>query len=309
MNNSKHWQKYMLVVMSFLSMLLSAAQTIVKTVVDKKEILIGQQFKVKVAAGFTAGSSIAQWLIFPDSIAHFEVVEKTAIDSIYVNQRLSGLEQTFTFTSFDSGKWTFPSFAIALNANGAVALTDSFSVMVNYALADTSSVLKDIKAIREVNFSNDWKYWVVAAIAILVLGFLWWYFKRKKRTAPPSLSSNLSPYKEAQLALEQLKTIDLNDKVDVKKYHVQLMEIYRRYLSRIHQVDYFNKTTDEILLAISHRYADKELLSQSATAMRLSDAVKFAKYLPSVENSATNFQYIVSAIESLEAGIHKNKPA
>lgn len=309
MNNSKHWQKYILVAMSCLLMLLSAAQPIVKTVVDKKEILIGQQFKVKVAADFEAGSSLARWLILPDSIAHFEVVESTPIDSIYVNQRLSGLEQTFTLTSFDSGKWTFPSFPIALNASGAVALTDSFSVMVNYALADTSSVLKDIKAIREVNFSNDWKYWVAAAIAILVLGFLWWYLQRKNRATPSALPSNLSPYKEAQLALEQLKTVDLNDKVGVKQYHVQLMEIYRRYLSRIHQVDYLNKTTDEILLAINHRYADKELLSLSATAMRLGDAVKFAKYLPSVENSATNFQYIVSAIQLLEAAIHKNKPA
>ena len=308
MNNSKHWRVGILVAMSCFLFLLSAAQPIVKTVVDRKEILIGQQFQVKVEAGFPAGSTVTQWMNLPDSIEHFEVVERTPIDSLFVNQRLSGLAQTFTLTSFDSGKWTFPSFSILVGAGDPVALTDSFAVMVNYSLADTSSVLKDIKTIRAVTLPNPWWYWVAAAAVIAVLAFFWWYRRRKKSSIPPLYSAE-SPYKEAQLALAQLKAIDLNDKASIKPYHIQLMEIYRRYLSRMHQVDYGNKTTDEILLALSNRYSDKDLLSKSAAAMRLSDAVKFAKYLPSTENNTTNFQYIVSVIQLLEAAVNKNKPA
>ena len=94
------------VMMSCLAFFLSVAQPVVKTTVDKDEILIGQQFNLKVQATFSGDDFFIKWINVPDSLQHFELIQKSKIDSTFANQQLSGLSQTFTFTSFDSGKWT-----------------------------------------------------------------------------------------------------------------------------------------------------------------------------------------------------------
>jgi hypothetical protein len=203
MDNRKMWRILMTVVMSCLAFLLSAAQPVVKTSVDKNEILIGQQFTVKVEASFSGDDFFIKWIKMPDSLQHFELIQKSKIDSVFTSEKLSGLSQSFTLTSFDSGKWTFPSFDINFNPvkNDTTfnILTDSLPMTVSFSVADTTSALKDIKAIREVEVFNPFWYWVaglVLLLLILVLIFLW-YRRRKKNKKTEPVLSKLSPYEEA----------------------------------------------------------------------------------------------------------------
>ena len=112
MGNKKTQKKVLAIVTGCFAFLLSAAQPVVKTTVDKNKILIGQQFTVHVKANFSGDDYYIKWVKLPDSLQHFELIEKSKIDSVFTNEKLSGLSQSFTFTSFDSGKWIFPSFKI-----------------------------------------------------------------------------------------------------------------------------------------------------------------------------------------------------
>ena len=103
MNKRNRWVYIWTVWLACFSSLLSYAQPGIKTFTDKNEILIGEQLKLRVEADFVPGAYNLRWLSLPDSIPHFEVLDRSKIDSVYTNSRLSGISQTFTITSFDSG--------------------------------------------------------------------------------------------------------------------------------------------------------------------------------------------------------------
>ena len=91
------------------------------------------------------------------------------------------------------------------------------------------------------------------------------------------------------------------------QYHVKLIEIFRRYLSRKENSDYQNKTTGDILIALKDNYRGKDIISKASTAMRFSDAVKFAKYTPAAADTIINKQLIKDSIDSIELPATINK--
>ncbi len=313
MDNRKMWRIFLTVAISCLAFLLSAAQPVVKTSVDINEILIGQQFTVKVQASFSGDDFFIKWIQVPDSILHFELVEKSKIDSAFTNTKLSGLSQTFTLTSFDSGKWIFPSFNInfspAKDDTTLNIFTDSLPITVSYSVADTTTALKDIKAIRQVEVINPLWYWAGGALLLLLLILLtvWWHRSRKKNKEIAPVHSKLSPFEEAMQELEKLKEHNLTVHNEIQQYHTKLIEIFRRYLSRKENMDYLNKTTSDILMDIRNNYADKEILDKTATALRFSNAVKFAKYVPPATDSEANKQIIRDTIQLIESSAINTK--
>ncbi|HMJ46485.1 MAG TPA: hypothetical protein VK498_04105, partial [Ferruginibacter sp.] len=83
----------------------------VKTQVDRREILIGEQIKYNVEATFPANTFQLTWFNVPDSFDHFEVVVRGKLDSVENNGMLT-CRQTLTLTSFDSGVNVLPALPI-----------------------------------------------------------------------------------------------------------------------------------------------------------------------------------------------------
>ena len=76
----------------------------VQTITDKTDILIGEQIKLKIRAEVPLNNAaVNKWLVIPDSIAHFEIVEAAKPDTISFKDNSQTIEQTITITSFDSG--------------------------------------------------------------------------------------------------------------------------------------------------------------------------------------------------------------
>jgi hypothetical protein len=63
-------------------------------------------------------------------------------------------------------------------------------------------------------------------------------------------------------------------------YHTKLAAIFKNYLGRKQQVNLLNKTTGDLLISMSKINLSPGNISDLATALRCTDAVKFAKYLP-----------------------------
>ena len=61
-----------------------------------------------------------------------------------------------------------------------------------------------------------------------------------------------------------------------------------------------NKTTGDILLGTKENYEDAQLVSTLAEALRCADAVKFAKYIPTVPESDQSHAQVKEAIEFIE---------
>ena len=300
-------------VICFGSLINSFAQPSLKTTIDKNGILIGEQIKLKVVATIPKQDFFVKWIEIPDSLQHFEIVNKSKIDSVFTNQKLTRLSQTLTFTSFDSGKWMIPVFNIDFNPtngeNGYNLYTDSFPVTVSY-LADTTNELRDIKNIREVKEETPVWYWIALVAGILVLitlsGWLYYYLKNRKKQILPR--SSLTPYQEATKELEKLKKLNLSVEAEIKIYHTRLTEILKKYLASVNGPHLISSTTGEVLILLNQKRFGKISLTKTAEAMRCSDAVKFAKYIPSAQENEESWIAIKHAIDFTEQLNNKIQP-
>ena len=274
-----------------------------QTITDKKDILIGEQIKITLKAPM---DGLTKWIVLPDSIPHFEIVEATKPDTVTFKDDSKALEQTITITSFDSGSWTFPvlpvEFAGLAGDAPRIVNTDSFYVNVLYAPADSTNQLRDIKPIIKVSvFGFFWLYITGGVLLLLLIIFLLYrYFKKKRKEAPAGGVSNLSPFDEAMTALKTLAQYNLQDAAQIKLYHIKLATIFKNYLGRKKGKNLFNRTTGDLLITMKEVNLPPDNISELATALRCTDAVKFAKYLPLSNQSEDSLQKIKKIIELTE---------
>jgi hypothetical protein len=282
-----------------------AQQPFVSTTVDKKEILIGEQIQFTVKIIFPTNAYKINWFNIPDSIAHFEVVEKKKIDTSF-NSSTTSYEQTILLTSFDSGQWNLPQFPInyqSTQGNTAQeALSEAIPVTVGYSPADTTGQLRDIKPIMEVTITDHTWYYVAggALLLLIIIYFIWRYLKKRPKKEKPLFTAHLSAYEEAVVALKKLKEYNLQEDAQVKSYHVGLGETFKRYVARKQNTRFDNATTGDLLLVMPAAGLNADEVSSLAAALRTGDAVKFAKYKPSAVESEESLEKIAVIINRLE---------
>ena len=284
----------------------------VQTITDRKDILIGEQIKLTLKAPLNAG--LSKWIVLPDSIPHFEIIEAAKPDTINFKDDSKAIEQKIIITSFDSGRWVFPALPIAFGGAAGLASqtvnTDSFYVNVSYAPADSTNQLRDIKPIIKVSvFDFFWLYIAGGVLLLLLIIYLLYrYFKKKKKDAPAIPVSKLSPFDEAMAELKNLSQFNLQDAAEIKVYHIKLAAIFKNYLGRKQGKNLFNKTTSDLLINMKEVHLAPDNISELATALRCTDAVKFAKYLPLSNQSEEALQKIKETITLTEQKITTNKP-
>ena len=286
-----------------------------QTITDKKDILIGEQIKltIKAPVPLIAGS-LSKWLVIPDSIPHFEIIETGKADTINFKDDSKVIEQTITITSFDSGRWVFPPLHVEYAETGGqaqqIANTDSFYINVSYAPADSTNQLRDIKPIIKVSvFDFFWFYIAGGVLLLLLIIFLLYrYFKTKRQAAPPKSVSNLSPFDEAMAELKSLVQFNLQDAAEIKQYHIKLADIFKNYLGRRQGKNLFSKTAGDLLINMKEVNLPAGTISELATALRCTDAVKFAKYLPLPDQSEESLKKIKDTITLIEPKPLNPKP-
>jgi hypothetical protein len=290
------------------------SQTI-QTITDKRDILIGEQVQLKIKAIFPPGGYfLNKWITIPDSIPHFDIVDAGKVDTITYKDNSKAFEQTIILTSFDSGRWVFPSLPVEFsNATGQPARnlqTDSFAVNISYSPPDSTNQLRDIKPIIPVSVIDHTWYYIIGGIVLLLLVvvLLYRYFKKNRKLKPQGPVSRLSPYEEAMQELDSLANVNLQNVEEVKRYHTKLADIFKNYLGRKQNRNLLNKTTGDLLIRMTENNMPQENISILATALRCNDAVKFAKYIPLAAESEDSLKKIKETINLIEHITQNSKP-
>jgi len=272
----------------------------VKASVNRNKIMIGEPVELKLEAKIPAGSA-AKW--FPvDSIAHFEFIDKGKIDTTITSDSRT-YRQTLLITSFDSGRWALPAFPLTID--NKEYLTDSLPVSVAYSNFDPKQDYHDIKEIIEVeNTATRYINWVLLALAVLSLLAVI-YFLRKKADKPrePVIKktiSKLSPLEEAVQALEGLRQRGYAEQTGAKTFHTELNDILRRYLYRKTNIATMEKTSGELTLQLNKFDLPAANFTALAQALKMSDAVKFAKYQPAPDENDLAFETIKKSVQELD---------
>lgn len=276
----------------------------VRTTISKSDIIIGEQIQYRVEVLVPKNTYSINWFNFPDSVNHFEIVNKSRPDSSEKNGLIHYL-QTFTVTSFDSGSFTLPSFEMSFQAaSGAMykSLTDSFRINVNYTPLDSTATFHDIKTIIDVKDEIPLWVWLAFAdsvllIIVIILVIIRFVNRRKREKV---FTPMVSAYEEAIRGLKELKDKELLEKNEIKLYHSTLVEILKRYLFRTINPRFREQTTEGLLLGLSDINIDKGQLSAISNTLRMADAVKFAKYLPPTDDSRQSFAGMKDLIQKLQ---------
>ncbi len=263
----------------------------VRTSVNKNNILIGEQFQFKIETSMPDNSYSLSWFSVPDSFGNFAVVSKNKIDSIVGNGTLQ-FSQVIILTSFDSGRQVIPPLNLSADPLAGDTtynlFTDTIPINVSFSPLDSVKTFHDIKSIIEVKKVIPWWVWLLVALGVLIIIFLIIFlikiFKKKKEL-PGLLPSKLAPYDEAMKALDDLEKEQLLQKSEpdnyrVKEYHTRLTTIYKRYITRKTNFNKLHLTSDELLMDLDAYGIGKDNVSTFANCLRMSNAVKFAKYIP-----------------------------
>ena len=265
-------------------------KTTVKATVDRNKIFIGEPIQLTLEADIPENEPIRFFTI--DTLPHFEFLEKRKIDTINTSDG-TVLTQIIRITSFDSGHWVIPSLVLRENIT-----TDTLPVDVGYSEFNREQDYHDIKDIIEVNPAEEkknWWWWYAIAGSVVLLILIIYLLRRKKpvvKTAEPIID----PYEEAMKQLEKLQ----HEKADQKQYHSRLVDIFRVYVSKKKGIHSLQKTTDDLVVQLKIIFVDKARFEKLAQALRLSDFVKFAKYIPSGEEDRNVFEIIKTSIQDIE---------
>ncbi len=271
----------------------------VRAGIDRQHILIGQPLQLTLEATVPAGTAFSWYPL--DSISHFELIDKGVIDSVTKPEGMV-YRQKVRLTSFDSSHWSIPPLPLVIG--NTQYLTDSLQVDIGFSKFDPNLDYHDIKDIVEVeNPYAKWIPWIVAAITGLSLALVIYLVRKKKnlkgRAAPPP--PILSPYEEAVKWLEELRQQRLPESGQVKAYYTGLNDILRKFILRKLNIETLVKTNEELIVQLKGLPLSGEQFAQLSDALRISDSVKFAKYLPDERDNERNFRIIQSSVELLNS--------
>lgn len=297
--------KYYLIGCLLLIGLYVTAQPKPTAIADKVEILIGEQFQLKLTASFSTETFNAYEFKIPDSIKHFEIIERGKIDSS-ITSGVKTIGQNITLTSFDSGVWALP--AITLNTTNPAGYSDSLIIKVGF---DTTKIenINDIKPIIEADVNTNWIYWAVGGITLLALiGFIIFLYKTKfgKEEIPDEeiIVSKTPPYEEAIESLKKLMERNAANQAEAKQIHSDLTNLFKRYLLRANNISTSKNTTSEILIKLKDELIPQQQLSTLAEVLRLNDVIKFANYFPANSESSA----AINQTEQIIKLLHQTKP-
>lgn len=276
----------------------------INTSVDKRKVLIGEQFRYRVEAALPSDEYQVKWFTVPDSLGSFVVVSPGTTDTLQKDGMIH-YGQTLTLTSFDSGERVIPPLAIHMDGirgdSSFDMVSDSVEMVVAWTPLDSVKPFHDIKGILPVSKASKWWWlWVLGGLVILATLYL---LLRKKFRKKSKLFTEpeLPDYEEAMLAFRKLSEEKLLEKQKFKEFHLGLSDIFKRYLSRKTGVSMMNLMTEELLLELQKYPISREVLSELGGCLKMGNAVKFAKYTPPLYENEKCLDKTKEMIEKLHA--------
>lgn len=260
---------------------------------NKKKILLGEPLTLLFEQRLPGGTAIPSFQL--DSLQHFEILQPPVSDTSDDGETKI-IKTSYTITSFDSGHWEIPYYIL-----DPTTRKDSIGIDVIFTENfDSTQAYHDIKDIIEVKPKKKTPWWVYAAgggLLLLIASLI--YFQRKKKPVPVKAitpAPSLNAYEEAMKELDELQ----RSKPDPKTFYSKLTGIFRLYVYRKKEILSLQKTTDDLVLQLKSLSMDKDQFDKLAQALRLSDFVKFAKYVPSKDDDTTAFDTIKNSIINIE---------
>ena len=206
-------------------------------------------------------------------------------------KRMHHHAQIFTAV-YKTGKFTFPPLQAKLRTDQGKTITvasNPVTIEIQTVLTDKDSNLKDLKKQAEIPEPFHWALWIGIVLALLILCVLlriFWKRRKQPKNLPQAPPENLLDLAEAEL--HALLARGLPATGMEKQFYIQLSEIIKKILEAAYKISTIEQTTSEIMDLLRSRPTLKsESMAQIESFLIRCDMVKFAKYIPSMNEHET----------------------
>jgi hypothetical protein len=190
------------------------------------------------------------------------------------------------------------------DGNNQALEADPVSVAVASALGERpeEAQLRPIQGI--IPTKAPWlKYLPWAAVGLVALlagaGMAWWFRRGRFQTLSAEVMD--PPHIRAKRDIEELESLGLFERGEVKGYYFRFSEILKRYLEALRGFPAAEYTTEEIALRITHE-EDRRLLR----LLRYADLVKFADTVPTPARKEEELKAAVDYIMETSAVVESS---
>jgi len=262
-------------------------QEALKTVLDKTDLLIGEQATLTVEVRLAGPEQQVEVGPRPET----ESLEWAGTEERDSFQNEGGRRHVWKFriTGFDPGDYFIPAIPVHFYTDSGrrTQLTDSFPLHIRSVAVDTTQAFAPIKTIVPLKFSL-WDYLpgiLIGIGALLLIIALVLYLKRRRRRPKPEAAPRPETAHEwAERQLQALEHKRLWQQGQLKTYYESLSMILKMYLESRFEMPVMEQTTDDLIKICKKDKRLRAVRKEIRMVLQTADLVKFAKADPGEES-------------------------
>lgn len=281
---------------------LCSQNVVVESRLDSVEMYVGSQAMLTVETTVDSGAE----LVFPDYrdtvVAGLEVIDRLKPDTVTLNEgKRMTVRHGYMVAAFDSAFFHIPGLKVMVD--GREYESNDLVLRVYHFPIDNADpdMLRGIKDIADVPFVvTDWlpmaAYLLLLVLFAVAVLFLFMRYRDNKpiirivHVEPQPL-----PHERAGHIIDNIRARDLQHSSDAKQYYTALTEALRVYIAGRFGFNAMEMTSSEIVDKLMETN-DRESLKHLQSLFTVADLVKFAKYVPMLDENDANLLSAVAFI-------------
>jgi hypothetical protein len=264
----------------------------IESKVDRAKITIGDRVRYSIIV--THGDSVkVEMPEFGLNLGAFEILDYNDHDPVRQNDQIVQIRD-YIISTFDVGEYEIPAVAVQFTVAGDTARkelkTESIKINVESLKPSETGDIRDIKPPFEIE--RDWKSIIrisAAALAIILIGILIFYFIKRRREGKSLLPMREKPARPShEVALEALDNLVKSSLLadgELKQFYIQLSDIIRTYVEGRYFIIALEMTTGQLISTMRQSNIESEVIQLIENFLVTCDFVKFAKYRPTQEET------------------------
>lgn len=282
----------------------AVSQTSLKVSLDSAYLLMGKTTPLHVEL-ITPANTQGSLIIPTDTIADkVEILRALDADTSDIRNGRVEIRQDLTLQSFDSGTYMLNPI-LYVQGNETIAsnrlvlkvlsvAVDSLTTIHDYAdVADVDRKLVDYLP----DFLADYGLWIIAAIVLLVLGYLTFRRLTTNKGEKAEKIVVIPPYERAMSELETLRADKLCEQGREKEYYTRLTDILRQYLNGRFGINAMEMTSTQIRHTLQANEETRLSKRNMERVLEIADFVKFAKVRPLPDDNTQAFNSAMQFVE------------